>query len=446
MIVKGAPEALLDLCDRFEREDGTAEKLDDARRGKLLSLFEAKGEQGLRLLGIARRSMLSRTDDLSRDDEAQLAFVGCAAFIDPPKASAGEAARRLATAGVRVKVISGDAAPVVRHLAESLALPARGLMTGEEIAALGDTALAARVRRVDLFARVAPEQKARLVLALRRAGHTVGFIGDGINDAPAIHAADVGLSVEGGTEVAREAAAIVLLAPDLGVLAQGIAEGRRTYANIMKYVRMGTSSNFGNMLSMALASMVLPFLPLNPLQILINNMLYDLSEVGIPFDEADPADLAKPRHWDMHAVLRFTLVMGPLSSVFDAATFAVLLGVFGAGVEMFRTAWFVESILTQILVIFVIRTVAPCWRSRPHRFLVMTSLGALAVALILALTPLGRPFGFAALSMPVLVTILAIAAFYLACAEILKQCAIRSDGNCRRARSMDLMRRRFRPF
>lgn len=446
MIVKGAPEGLLDLCDSLEREDGTVEKLDDAQRGKLLTLFEAKGAQGLRLLGIAQRPMPPGTHDLSRDDEAGLVFAGCAAFIDPPKASAGVAARQLAAAGVRVKVISGDAAPVVRHLAETLALPARGLMTGDEIAALGDAALAARVRDVDLFARIAPEQKARLVLALRRAGHTVGFIGDGINDAPAIHAADVGLSVEGGTEVAREAAAIVLLAPDLGVLAQGIAEGRRTYANIMKYVRMGTSSNFGNMLSMALASMVLPFLPLNPLQILINNMLYDLSEVGIPFDEADPADLAKPQHWDMHAVLRFTLVMGPLSSVFDVATFAVLLGVFGAGTETFRTAWFVESILTQILVIFVIRTAAPCWRSRPHRFLVMTSLGALAAALILALTPLGHPFGFVALPVPLLLAILVIAALYLGLAEILKPLAMRAEGKRRRGRTRHSEARRFRAF
>lgn len=446
MIVKGAPEGLLDRCDRFEREDGGAEKLDDARRGKLMALFEEKGAQGLRLLGIARRAMPPGSDDLSLDDEAGLVFAGCAAFIDPPKASAGEAARRLATAGVRVKVISGDAAPVVRHLAETLALPARGLMTGEEIAALGEAALSARVREVDLFARVAPEQKARLVLALRRAGHTVGFIGDGINDAPAIHAADVGLSVEGGTEVAREAAAIVLLAPDLGVLAQGIAEGRRTYANIMKYVRMGTSSNFGNMLSMALASMVLPFLPLNPLQILINNMLYDLSEVGIPFDEADPADLAKPQRWDMHAVLRFTLVMGPLSSVFDAATFAVLLGLFGTGIEMFRTAWFVESILTQILVIFVIRTAAPCWRSRPHRFLVITSFGALALALILALTPLGHPFGFVALPAPVLLAILIIAAFYLGFAEMLKPLAMHPAGDRGTVRDRHSDVRRFRPF
>ncbi|MCO5090960.1 MAG: magnesium-translocating P-type ATPase [Bosea sp.] len=446
MIVKGAPEALLVLCDRFERADGAADGLDDAARARLLALIEARGAQGLRLLGVARRPMPPRADALVRADEAGLVFAGCAAFIDPPKSSAGVAARQLAAAGVRVKVISGDAAPVVRHLAGSLKLPARGLLTGEEIAALGDAALAARVRHVDLFARVAPEQKARIVLALRKAGHTVGFIGDGINDAPAIHAADVGLSVEGGTEVAREAAAIVLLAPDLGVLAEGIGEGRRTYANIMKYVRMGTSSNFGNMLSMALASMVLPFLPLNPLQILVNNMLYDLSEVGIPFDEADPGELARPQHWDMRAVLRFTLVMGPLSSLFDAATFAVLLGLFDAGIETFRTAWFVESILTQILVIFVIRTAAPCWRSRPHRFLVMTSLGALAVALILALTPLGRPFGFVAPPAPVLLAILAIAAGYLVCAEIFKPLAMRAGGNRRTARARRSGTHRFRLF
>lgn len=447
MIVKGAPEALLALCDRFEAADGNAVRLEDAARGRLLALIDAKGAQGLRLLGIARRSMAPGTDALVREDEAGLVFAGCAAFIDPPKTSAGAAVRQLAAAGVRVKVISGDAAPVVRHLAETLALPSRGLMTGEEIAALGDAALAARIGNIDLFVRVAPEQKARIVLALRRAGHTVGFIGDGINDAPAIHAADVGLSVEGGTEVAREAAAIVLLAPDLGVLAQGIAEGRRTYANIMKYVRMGTSSNFGNMLSMALASMVLPFLPLNPLQILVNNILYDLSEVGIPFDEADPADLERPRRWDMNAVLRFTLVMGPLSSLFDAATFAVLLGVFGAGVEMFRTAWFVESILTQILVIFVIRTAAPCWRSRPHRFLVATSLGALAIALILALTPVGRPLGFIGLPMPILLSILAIAAFYLVLAELLKPLAMRAGTGRGKPRAAGAaMRRRARPF
>lgn len=426
LIVKGAPEALLALCDACELPGGALAPLDEARRRAIGALIEERGAQGLRLLGVARRPMAADVASLRREDEAKLVFVGCAAFLDPPKASAGAAIAELAAAGVRVKVISGDAGPVVRHLAETLHLPVRGLLSGEEVARLSDAALAARVSRTDLFVRITPEQKARIVIALRRAGHTVGFLGDGINDAPAIHAADVGLSVDGGTEVAREAAAIVLLAPDLAVLAQGIAEGRRTYANIMKYVRMGTSSNFGNMLSMALSAMVLPFLPLTPLQILINNMLYDLSEVGIPFDEADRQDLARPQHWDTGGILRFTLVMGPLSSLFDLATFALLLGVFQVDVAAFRTAWFVESILTQVLVIFVIRTVARPWRSRPHRLLVATSLGALAAALALALTPLGRPLGFVPLPPSLLSAIVAIAALYLGLAEVAKPLALKA--------------------
>lgn len=426
LIVKGAPEALLALCDACELPGGALAPLDTARRRAIGALIEESGAQGLRLLGVARRPMAADVTSVGREDEAGLVFVGCAAFLDPPKASAGAAIAELAAAGVRVKVISGDAGPVVRHLAETLHLPVRGLLSGEEVARLSDAALAARVSRTDLFVRITPEQKARIVIALRRAGHTVGFLGDGINDAPAIHAADVGLSVDGGTEVAREAAAIVLLAPDLAVLAQGIAEGRRTYANIMKYVRMGTSSNFGNMLSMALSAMVLPFLPLTPLQILINNMLYDLSEVGIPFDEADRQDLARPQHWDTGGILRFTLVMGPLSSLFDLATFALLLGVFQVDVAAFRTAWFVESILTQVLVIFVIRTAARPWRSRPDRLLVATSLGALAAALALALTPLGRPLGFVPLAPSLLLAIVAIAALYLGLAETVKPLALKA--------------------
>jgi Mg2+-importing ATPase len=263
---------------------------------------------------------------------------------------------------------------------------------------------------------------------LRRSGHTVGFIGDGINDAPAIHAADVGLSVEGGTDVAREAADIILLAPDLGVLADGVVEGRRTYANIMKYVRMGTSSNFGNMLSMALASLVLPFLPLAPLQILLNNLIYDLSEIGIPFDSADQETLAAPQVWNMQSVLRFTLIMGPLSSLFDMATFGLLYWGFGAAVGVFQTAWFVESIVTQILVIFIIRTAKPLWASRPHPVLVATSLGALAVVLLLSLTPLGGYVGFVAVPLPILASIIGVSIAYLAAAEGLKRIAMRPHG------------------
>ncbi|MDF2118605.1 magnesium-translocating P-type ATPase [Roseiarcaceae bacterium H3SJ34-1] len=425
MITKGAPEAVLSFCTHVEKADGMVVELGAAERAKITDLIEEKGRRGLRLLGVARRPMAADCRHVELSDESGLIFVGCAVFLDPPKASATAAVARLIEAGIRVKIISGDAAPVVQHLVETLSLPARGIMTGEEISDLKDAALVARVNEADLFVRVSPDQKSRIVRALRRSGHTVGFIGDGINDAPAIHAADVGLSVEGGTDVAREAADIILLAPDLGVLADGVVEGRRTYANIMKYVRMGTSSNFGNMLSMAFASLVLPFLPLAPLQILLNNLIYDVSEIGIPFDRADQEALAAPHAWSMQSVLRFTLIMGPLSSLFDMATFALLFWGFGATVGVFQTAWFVESIATQILVIFIIRTAKPLWASRPHPVLVVTSLGALAVALLLALTPLGGYVGFAAVPLPILAAIAGVSLAYLVAAEGLKRIAMR---------------------
>jgi Mg2+-importing ATPase len=425
MITKGAPEALLSLCTDVERSDGTVVPLDDVIRQNILKLFEDKNREGLRLLGVAQRAMSTDCSRIGPENEAALTFIGCAAFLDPPKASARDAVARLVNAGISVKIVSGDAAPVVSHLVEMLGIPARGILTGSEIDGLTDRALADRAVATDLFVRISPEQKGRIVRALRLSGNTVGFLGDGINDATAIHAADVGLSVEGGTDVAREAADIILLAPDLGVLADGVSEGRRTYANIMKYVRMGTSSNFGNMLSMALASLALPFLPLTPLQILLNNLLYDFSEIGIPFDSADEAALARPQAWNINSVLGFTLVMGPLSSLFDLATFALLQLGFKADIDVFRTAWFVESIATQILVIFVIRTAQRAWTSRPNGILVWTSLGALAVALSVALTPIGRFAGFVPPPMAILAAIAGITVVYLAAAEALKPLAMR---------------------
>ncbi len=424
MITKGAPEIMLSLCTQVEAADGSVVPLETALREELTGIIDAKGRQGFRLLGVAWRPIARNHVHIDVADEADFIFAGCTVFLDPPKASATAAVARLAEAGVRVKVVSGDAAPVVRHLVETLSLPAHGIISGEEISGLNEIALVTRVQEVDIFVRISPDQKNRIVRALRRSGHTVGFLGDGINDAPAIHAADVGLSVEGGTDVAREAADIIMLEPNLGVLADGVAEGRRTYANIMKYIRMGPSSNFGNMLSMAGASLVLPFLPLAPLQILLNNLIYDVSEIGIPFDAADQVDLAQPKMWDMRAVLRFTLIMGPLSSIFDAATFALLRFGFNANIDAFRTAWFVESIATQILVIFIIRTARPFWTSKPHAVLVATSLGALAVALIVALTPLGSIIGFVPLPASLLAAIAGVSILYLASAEALKRVAI----------------------
>ena len=422
-IVKGAPETILALCTLVEANGGELLPLDDERRAALVALHGERAAQGLRLLGVAWKPAQGRTR-IEADDDCGLAFVGYCVFVDPPKASASRAVARLEAAGVRIKVISGDAGIVIEHVVKALDLPVEGLLTGEEIAGLNDMALAARVEQVDIFARVTPDQKMRIVRALQARGHTVGFLGDGINDAPAIHAADVGLSVDGATDVAREAADMILLAPDLGVLADGVAEGRRTYANIMKYIRMGTSSNFGNMLSMALASLYLPFLPLTAVQVLLNNMLYDLSQIGIPLDTADAADVARPRCWDMKGLVRFTAIMGPLSSVFDIATFFLLLTLFHVGVGEFRAAWFVESMATQILVIFSIRTAGRFWKSRPHPALVISSLTCLGVAVALPYLPFAATFGFAAPSPLVMGSLALLVLVYLALAESIKGVAI----------------------
>jgi Mg2+-importing ATPase len=427
LVVKGAPEAVLAVCSAVESADGTRSPMTDVLRAALLACAEARGAEGLRLLGVACRPMDNDETIEGAHTEADLVFAGFCAFLDPPKPSAAAAVARLGALGVRVKIVSGDAAPVLLHLVETLGLPCEGLLTGEEIEELDHPGLVARVQDVDLYTRVSPDQKRRVILALKAHGHTVGFIGDGINDAPAIHVADAGLSVEGATEVARAAADLILLAPDLGVLAEGVEEGRRTYANIMKYVRMGTSSNFGNMFSMAVASLLIPFLPLLPAQILLNNLLYDLSEMGIPFDAVDSEDVAKPHGWDMGAVLRFTLVMGPLSSVFDLATFGILLWGFGATPEEFRTAWFIESMATQVLVIFLIRSHGRPWKAAaPHPALIATSLSALAVAFALALGPLAPMLGFAPLPGALLAVIAALVVGYLVAAEVLKRRATRA--------------------
>ncbi|WP_287003604.1 magnesium-translocating P-type ATPase [Sphingobium sp.] len=423
-IVKGAPETMLSLCRQARDRCGALVTIDEALRSRLIALHDERAAQGLRLLGIAWKPAPDQ-ERIGDADEDGLIFAGYCVFVDPPKTSAADAVARLEAAGIRIKVISGDAGAVVEHLVASLALPVEGLLTGEEIGKLDDAALAARVDSVDLFARVTPDQKVRVVRALRARGHTVGFMGDGINDAPAIHAADVGLSVDGATDVAREAADMILLAPDLGVLADGVVEGRRTYANIMKYIRMGTSSNFGNMLTMALASLVLPFLPLTAVQVLLNNLIYDLSQIGIPFDSADASDLARPRGWDMPGLVRFTAIMGPLSSIFDIATFVLLLKVFHVDVATFRSAWFIESMATQILVVFVIRTARPAWTGRAHIALVVTALGGLLAALALPFLPFASFLDFAPPSGMVLGAIALLVAAYLAISEVMKRFALR---------------------
>lgn len=427
LVCKGAPEAVMDVCTSRRVGDAIAD-LDAEARAALAAQLKRHGEQGLRAIAVATRAGtpdgMARTGSLEPEDESGLVLEGFCLFEDPPKPTAAHALTRLAAAGVKVKVLSGDDPTVVAHVARQLGIDAADMLSGAEVAHLSDDALRVRVRSVNVFGRMTPNQKVRVVRALMANGETVGFLGDGVNDAPGLKLADVGLSVDGATGVARAAADMILLAPDLDVVADGVEEGRRTFANILKYVRMGASSNFGNMLSMAAASLFLPFLPLLATQILLNNLLYDLSEVGIPFDAVDEADLATPQQWDMTGLVRFAAVMGPLSSLFDFLTFGVLLLVLGAGVEAFRTAWFLESIATQVLVVFLIRTRLPLGETPPDRTLVLSAVGALAVAFVVPLSGLGGWFGFVPLPATTLAAVAGITLVYLACAQRVKRYAM----------------------
>jgi Mg2+-importing ATPase len=420
LIVKGAPESVLAACAR-----SGGKPFNDKAQAAVLAQVKALAAQGLRAVAVASRPWIGAARDPTAEDEKGLVFEGLCTFADPPKASAPAAVARLAAAGVRVVVLSGDDPLVVGRLAGMVGLRHQRVITGAQLTHLGVDALRVRVRDTDVFARLSPDQKVRIVHALRAAGEIVGFLGDGVNDAPGLKAADVGLSVDGATGVARAAADMILMDSDLAVVADGVEEGRRTFANILKYIRMGASSNFGNMLSMAAASLFLPFLPMLATQILLNNLLYDISEVGIPFDTVRPAEIAKPQHWKLQDIVRFAAVMGPLSSVFDLATFGALFLLFRTTPEAFRTGWFLESIATQTLVVFLIRTRGRPWRDMPNPWLAGSTLGALAVALAIPFSPLGAWFGFQVPPIHVTLALVGIVAAYLTCAELLKPLATR---------------------
>jgi Mg2+-importing ATPase len=421
LVLKGACEDVLRNSTRYEA-NGPEHllPLDDAARQRVAQLFESLSRQGFRVLGIAWKETSRDQVHAVVDDETGLVFSGFLAFEDPPKASAAEAVRALMASGVTVKVVTGDNELVTLHVCAELGLPVTGVLTGNEIQEMTDPALAARAEVVNLFCRVTPPQKNRVIQALRSRRHVVGYLGDGINDAPSIHSADVGISVDGAADVATEAADLVLLDHDLGVVHRGVLEGRRTFGNIMKYVMMGTSSNFGNMFSMAGATLILPFLPMLPVQILVNNFLYDVSEVPIPLDSVDREYLERPRHWNNTSIRNFMIAVGLVSSIFDFLTFYVMRRVFHAGERLFHTGWFVESLATQVLVIFVIRTRGNPFRSRPSSILTATSLAVVAAATALPFTPLGVRLGFVPVPGLFFLILAGMVGAYLAMVQVVK--------------------------
>ncbi len=378
-------------------------------------------DAGARVIAVASRQVAGM-NALETSDEQGLALAGFLVFLDKPKSNAKEALVELAELGITVKVATGDNARVAAKVCTDLGLVSGGTLTGVQVDALADAELGAAAAAASIFARVSPEQKARIIRALRQQGRAVAFLGDGVNDALALHQADVGVSVESATDVAKDAADIVLMDKDLGVLAEGVREGRRIFANTIKYVLMGTSSNFGNMFSAAVASVVLSFLPMLPGQILLNNLLYDTGQLAIPGDRVDKEQLLAPSHWDIAFIRRFMILFGPISSLFDFATFALMLFVFNAAPGEFRAGWFIESIATQTLIIFAIRTRrVPFLRSRPSAGLVWASLGVVAVGIYLPLSPVGAVLGFAPLPVPFFLALLAMTVVYLVLVETAKR-------------------------
>ena len=430
LITKGAPEAILERSTAV-RTDGRTIPLDDAGRARIEALLAAAAAAGDRTIGLASRTGGTETR-LEASSEADLVFEGLLHFSDPPKATIGTTLADLGALGVGIRIVTGDDDRVARTVAEQVGLRVDGVMTGREIAELSHSAFVARAQRTTIFARVDPDQKLRVIRALQERGAVVGYLGDGINDAPPLHVADVGISVDNATDVARAAADVILLQPSLAAIADGVREGRRTFANTLKYIRMGTSSNFGNMLSMAGAALFLPFLPMLPSQILLNNLIYDASQTAIPTDGIDPEVEAVSATWDIRGIERFMLVFGPISSVFDYLTFGFLLGVLHANETEFHTGWFVESLASQVLVIFVIRTQRiPFWRSRPSPILLAAALTAVTVAVLLPLSPLADLLGFVELPAPFWIALVVFVVAYLALVEAVKRRFWRRKGVAR---------------
>jgi len=422
MICKGALEEIVGVCSQVELENETVE-LASEQQETIRDNYHRLSSQGFRVLGVSYKAAEEKSA-YSVKDEKGMIFIGFIAFMDPPKQSAKESLMLLKKAGIELKILTGDNELVTKKVCEQLGFEIKGVVVGREVARLQDDALARVAEKTNVFAGVSPAQKDRIMSTLKKNGHVVGFLGDGINDATSMHTADVGISVENAVDVAKESADIILLQKDLTVLSAGALEGRKTFGNTMKYILMGISSNFGNMFSAAGASLFLPFVPMLPTQILLNNMLYDISEVTIPTDNVDQEYIQKPKRLDTTYIRNFMLFFGPISSIFDFLTFFIMLQVFNgyANISLFRTAWFIESLCTQTLVIFAIRTrKSPFYKSRPSMPLLVTSLIVVAIAVILPLTPIGIPFEFIVPPLKFFGILAGFVGAYLLLVEILKR-------------------------
>ena len=418
IISKGTLPDLFSICSQAETSGGIVNL--SSVLEKVRTQFEDYNRQGFRVLGIAYRSNDSGTT-ISKEDEKGFTFLGFIVLEDPIKTGVAETIKKLKTQGIALKVISGDNRLVTEHIGEQVGLSTSKIINGSDLLHISDAALVQQANQASLFAEIEPNQKQRIIIALKKAGNVVGYIGDGINDAPALHAADVGISVDSAADVAKEAADIVLLEKDLAVLEHGVQEGRVTFANTLKYVFMATSANFGNMFSMAGASIFLSFLPLLPKQILLTNLMTDFPEMNIASDNVDTEMIMQPRRWDIKFIRKFMLIFGILSSVFDYLTFGVLLVVLHATETQFRTGWFMESVISASLVVLVIRSRRTILHSRPGKFLLIATLSVVAATLVLPFTPLDKVFGFSALPIPFIAVIIGIVVTYIVAAEITKR-------------------------
>ena len=418
-ITKGALEEILHICDRVQTADGKIDSIGTATE-KISALYQQESAKGLRVLGIAYKDITDGSD-FTREQESAMIFLGIITLFDPPKKEIFNTINNLKSLGVSLKIITGDNQLVAASLVKQIGYTNPVLLTGDDLRKMSNGALLHRIPLTDVFAEVEPNQKERIIAMLKKAGHVVGFLGDGINDAAALHAADVGISVDTAVDVAKEAADIILMDRDLNVLTSGIKEGRYTFANTMKYIFMATSANFGNMFSMAGASLFLPFLPLLPKQILLTNLLTDLPEMTIATDLVDKENIAKPRRWNIGFIKKFMLVFGLLSSVFDYLTFYILLHLFNAGEKTFQTGWFTESVISAALIVLVVRTRLSFFKSRPGKPLLAANIFIIAVVLLLPFTPLASLLGFTMLPLVTYGWLLLVIVAYIVAAELTKK-------------------------